>query len=89
MSWWVYLLECRDGTLYTGCTDNIPRRIALHNAGRGAKYTRGRGPVILRYREETMDKPAALRREAAIKRLNRVEKQALITANSKENRNEK
>lgn len=89
MSWWVYLLECRDGTLYTGCTDNIPRRIALHNAGRGAKYTRGRGPVILCYQEEVPDRSAALRREAAIKRLNRVEKQALITANSKENRNEK
>ena len=89
MSWWVYLLECRDGTLYTGCTDNIPRRIALHNAGRGAKYTRGRGPVILRYQEEVPDRSEALRRESAIKRLNRVEKQALITANSKENRNEK
>ena len=89
MSWWVYVLECRDGTLYTGCTDDIPRRLAAHNAGRGAKYTRGRGPVTLRYREETLDKSAALRREAAIKRLNRVEKQALITANSKENRNEK
>lgn len=57
MSWWVYLLECRDGTLYTGCTDNIPRRIALHNAGRGAKYTRGRGPVILRYQEEVLIVP--------------------------------
>ena len=89
MSWWVYLLECRDGTLYSGCTDNIPRRIALHNAGRSAKYTRGRGPVILRYQEEVPDRSAALRREAAIKRLNRAEKQALITANSKENRNEK
>ena len=89
MSWWVYLLECRDGTLYSGCTDNIPRRIALHNAGRGAKYTRGRGPVILRYQEEVPDRSAALRREAAIKRLNRAEKQALSTANSKENRHEK
>ncbi len=89
MSWWVYLLECQDGTLYTGCTDNIPRRIALHNAGRGAKYTRGRGPVVLRYQEEVPDRSAALRREAAIKRLNRAEKQALITAYSKENRNEK
>lgn len=89
MSWWAYILECRDGTLYTGCTDDIPRRLAAHNAGRGAKYTRGRGPVILRYQEEVPDRSAALRREAAIKRLNRVEKQALITANSKENRNEK
>ncbi len=58
MSWWVYVLECRDGTLYTGCTDDIPRRLEAHNAGRGAKYTRGRGPVTMRYREETLDKPA-------------------------------
>ncbi len=43
MSWWVYVLECRDGTLYTGCTDDIPRRLAAHNAGRGAKYTRAVG----------------------------------------------
>lgn len=88
MSWWVYLLECRDGTLYTGCTDNIPRRIALHNAGRGAKYTRGRGPVILRYQEEVPDRSAALRREAAIKRLSRTGKQALIVVYNKENKDE-
>lgn len=88
MSWWVYVLECRDGTLYTGCTDDIPRRLAAHNAGRGAKYTRGRGPVTLRYREETPDKPAALRREAAIKRLSRPEKQALIAVYIEENKNE-
>ena len=89
MSWWVYVLECRDGTLYTGCTDDIPRRLAAHNAGRGAKYTRGRGPVTLRYREETPDKPAALRREAAIKRLSRTEKQALLAGYDKEKLNEK
>ena len=88
MSWWVYVLECRDGTLYTGCTDDIPRRLAAHNAGRGAKYTRGRGPLTLRYREETLDKPAALRREAAIKRLSRTEKQALIAVYNKENKDE-
>ena len=76
--WWVYMLECRDGTLYTGCTDDIPRRLAAHNSGRGAKYTRGRGPVMLRYCEEAMDKPAALRREAALKRLSRAEKLRLI-----------
>lgn len=88
MSWWVYVLECRDGTLYTGCTDDIPRRLAAHNAGRGAKYTRGRGPVTLRYREETPDKSSALRREAAIKRLSRAEKQALIAVYNGENKNE-
>ena len=88
VSWWVYVLECRDGTLYTGCTDDTPRRLAAHNAGRGAKYTRGRGPVTLRYREETLDKPAALRREAAIKRLSRTGKQALIDVYNKENKDE-
>lgn len=89
MDWWVYILECRDGTLYTGCTDDIPRRLAAHNAGRGAKYTRGRTPVMLRYREEQPDRSAALRREAAIKRLTRTEKQALIEGYEKEKQNEK
>ena len=63
-------------------------RLSAHNAGRGAKYTRGRGPVTLRYREETLDKPAALRREAAIKRLSRAGKQALIAVYNKENKDE-
>ena len=87
MSWWVYILECRDGTLYTGCTDDVPRRLAAHNAGNGAKYTRGRTPVLLRYCEEQPDRSAALRREAAIKRLTRKEKQALITKRGKETSN--
>ena len=85
MSCWVYILECRDGTLYTGCTDDIPRRLAMHNAGKGAKYTRGRGPLTLRYREETPDRAAALRREAAVKRLTRAEKIRLIAAFEQEN----
>ena len=85
MSWWVYILECRDGTLYTGCTDDIPRRLAMHNAGKGAKYTRGRGPLTLRYREETPDRAEALRREAAVKRLTRAEKISLIAAFEQEN----
>ncbi len=88
MSWWVYILECRDGTLYTGCTDDVPRRLAAHNAGRGAKYTRSRAPVTLRYREEHPDRSAALRREAAIKRLTRTEKQTLIAGYGKERQNE-
>lgn len=87
MSWWIYILECRDGTLYTGCTDDVPRRLAAHNAGNGAKYTRGRTPVLLRYCEEQPDRSAALRREAAIKRLTRKEKQALITERGKETSN--
>ena len=75
MPWYVYILRCGDGTLYTGI---IPRRLAAHQAGRGAKYTRGRGPLKLVYQEEVSDKPAALRREIEIKRLKRAEKERLI-----------
>lgn len=78
MSWWVYLLRCRDDTLYCGCTDHTERRLAQHNAGKGAKYTRSRTPVTLVYREEVPDRSAALRREAAVKRLSRAEKLRLI-----------
>ena len=78
MLWYVYILRCGDGTLYTGITDDIPRRLAAHRAGKGAKYTRGRGPLELVYQEQVPDKSAALRREAAIKRLRRGEKERLI-----------
>ncbi len=78
MFWYVYILRCGDGTLYTGITDDIPRRLAAHRAGKGAKYTRGRGPLELVYQEQAPDKSAALRREAAIKRLRRAEKERLI-----------
>ena len=78
MSWYVYILRCGDGTLYTGITDNISRRLAVHRSGKGAKYTRGRGPLELAYTEEVPDKPAALRREYQIKRLTRQEKEQLI-----------
>ena len=76
--YWVYILRCRDGTLYTGITDDLDRRIQAHNAGVGAKYTRGRGPVELVYREAQPDKSSALRREYAVKRLTRQEKLRLI-----------
>lgn len=72
--WTVYILRCKDDTLYTGITDDLPHRLAAHNAGKGAKYTRGRGPVVLVYREEAADKSAALKREHAIKQLTRAEK---------------
>lgn len=78
MAYWVYILRCRDGTLYTGSTSDVDRRAAAHNSGRGAKYTRGRGPVEVVYREECAGKSAALRREYAIKSLTRAEKLALI-----------
>ena len=74
----VYILRCGDGTLYTGCTNDLPRRLAAHSSGRGAKYTRARLPVALVYQEDAADKSQALRREAAIKALTREQKLALI-----------
>jgi putative endonuclease len=67
--WWVYVVRCADGSLYTGVARDLAARIAAHNAGRGARYTRGRGPVTLVYREGADDRASAQRREAAIKRL--------------------
>ena len=78
MSWYVYILRCGDNTLYTGVTDDVDRRLAAHRAGKGAKYTRGRGPLELVYTEEVPDKSAALRREHQIKNLSRSEKGRLI-----------
>ena len=81
MPWYVYILRCGDGTLYTGATDDVDRRLAAHRAGRGAKYTRGRGPLELVYVEEQLDKSAALRREWEIKRLRREQKEQMIREN--------
>ena len=78
MAWFVYMLRCRDGSLYTGYTDDVRRRLETHQNGKGAKYTRSRLPVALAYQEELPDKSSALRREAAIKRLTRQEKLQLI-----------
>jgi len=78
MGYWLYILRCGDGTLYTGITDDIERRLTAHRSGKGAKYTRGRGPLKLVYREECADRSAALRREWAVKQLTRAEKLALI-----------
>lgn len=75
-----YILRCADGTLYTGWTTDLAARLAAHNAGSGARYTRGRGPVSLVYWEEYADQSEARRREAAIKKLDRRGKQALIAA---------
>ena len=76
--WVVYILQCKDNTLYTGITDDLSKRLKAHNAGKGAKYTRGRGPVQLCYREYCPNKSEALRREIAIKRLSRQQKLLLI-----------
>lgn len=78
MGWYVYMLCCGDGSLYTGYTDDVERRLAVHQSGKGGKYTRSHLPVELVYREELPDKSAALRREAALKRLSRKEKLVLI-----------
>ena len=80
MGYLVYILRCGDGTLYTGCTNDLDRRLRAHQVGRGAKYTRSRLPVELVYREAVPDRSAALRREAAIKRMDRRAKLALIAA---------
>jgi putative endonuclease len=74
----VYILQCADGTLYTGWTTDLEQRLRAHNSGQGAKYTRGRRPVRLVYREEQPTRSAAQRREAAIRHLSRAEKLKLI-----------
>lgn len=77
-AWWVYLLKCRDGSLYTGVTTDVAARVATHSAGAGARYTRSRLPVELVYAEPVADRSAALRREAAIKRLSAADKRLLV-----------
>lgn len=74
----VYMLRCGDDSLYTGWTNDLEKRLAAHRSGKGAKYTRGRGPVTLVYLEELPDKSSAMKREAAIKKLSRPQKEALI-----------
>lgn len=77
-AWWIYVVECADGTLYTGIARELTRRLAAHNDGTAAKYTRPRRPVMLRYSESLPTRGEALRRESAIKRLSRTAKLALI-----------
>lgn len=76
--WFVYILECADGTLYTGITNDLERRIAVHNGGKGAKYTRGRGPVILRYFEILKGRSRATVRESEIKTMCKKDKLLLV-----------
>ena len=78
MNYYTYILRCADNTLYTGWTTDLKARVEAHNAGTGAKYTRGRGPVELVYEESHPDKSTALQREHALKKLSRKEKLALI-----------
>ncbi len=76
--WCVYILRCRGGSLYTGATNDLDRRLERHAAGKAARYTRSRLPVRLVWEERAKDRGAALRREAALKRLTRAEKLALV-----------
>ena len=75
--WYIYILRCKDGTLYTGITDDVPARLQTHREGKGAKYTRGRGPLELVYTEVAENRSAASRREWQIKHLKKHEKMAL------------
>ena len=86
--WHVYIVQCSDGSLYTGITKNIDDRISQHNAGQGAKYTRSRRPVVLVYQEVAENHGAALRRENAIRRLRPEMKRVLVAEFSNHLRSE-
>lgn len=77
-NWFVYILQCNDGTLYIGCTDNLDKRVLTHNNGKGAKYTRGRLPVSLVYKEKQETHSLALKREIELKTFSRKDKEKLI-----------
>jgi putative endonuclease len=78
--YYVYILECEDFSLYTGCTNDVERRFAQHQAGKGGHYTRAKKPVRILYTEEQIDRGSALRREAEIKQWSREKKLELINA---------
>ena len=82
-NWHLYILRCADGTLYTGITTDVDKRFEAHCAGKGAKYTRGRSPLTLVYREECGDHSSALKRELEVKKLPRQKKEQLIQATIK------
>jgi putative endonuclease len=75
---YIYIVECSDKTLYTGYTNDLDKRIKAHNENKGAKYTRGRTPVVLKYFEEFDNKIDAMKRESQIKKLRRAKKQVLF-----------
>lgn len=80
-SYYVYIIRCADGTLYTGSTDDVQRRLEVHRSGKGAKYTRGRGPLELVYSEQVESWSQALRRESEIKKMTRLQKEEMIKGN--------
>ncbi len=77
-NWYLYILRCGDGSLYTGITTDVEKRLEAHRSGRGAKYTRGRGPLELVYQEECGCHSGALKREAAVKALKKQKKEEII-----------
>jgi len=77
-SWWIYILRCGDGTLYTGITTDVEHRLSMHRSGKGAKYTKGRGPLELVYSKVCGDHSQALKEELRIKGLTRAEKEQLV-----------
>lgn len=78
LNWYLYILRCGDGTLYTGITTDVEKRLEVHRSGKGAKYTRGRAPLELVYREACGSHSDALKREMAVKKLTRIQKEAII-----------
>jgi predicted GIY-YIG superfamily endonuclease len=84
--WLVYLLHCSDGSLYTGITNDLPKRLKAHAAGKASKYTRSRLPVKLAHSEPQRSRSAALKREAAIKKLSRRQKDAVLVGRTKRKR---
>ena len=77
-TWYLYILRCKDSTLYTGITTDVEKRLEAHRSGKGAKYTRGRGPLKLVHRETCGSHSEALKREVEVKKLSREEKLAMI-----------
>ena len=82
-TWYLYILRCKDSTLYTGITTDVEKRFEAHQSGKGAKYTRGRGPLELVYRETCGTHSDALKRECAVKAFTRLQKQDLIDTYNK------
>ena len=81
-SWYLYIMRCGDGSLYTGITTDVEKRLEVHRSGKGAKYTRGRGPLALIYRERCGSHSDALKRERQIKAMSREEKLRMVEENS-------
>ena len=82
--WYLYILRCGDGTLYTGITNDMEKRLEAHRTGKGAKYTRGRGPLELTYQETSESHSHALKRELEVKKLSRLQKEQMIKNHKQE-----